>query len=109
MNENTLRFPLPRLACLTDELRQVRMELSVRASAKPNSKKNLTFEVCFLSSLGSLCLSVSLSLTEPQVLIAWDPGNFLPPHLVMKSLTQLDKKKSGEVTRTPLTCPESKQ
>jgi hypothetical protein len=43
-------------------------------------------------------------------LVAWDPENYLPPYLVMKSLARVERSKNDEDdTRTALECPESKR
>jgi hypothetical protein len=77
-----------------------------RAHSKSLFQTKIKKECHFRGLCGRL---LSPHLTLAQVLVAWDPSTFLPPHLVMKSLSRLDTDKSGEVTRTPLTCPESKR
>lgn len=72
----------------------------MKESHKPKAK-NATFEVPSLFPLPHHTL--------PQVWVAWDPANYLPPYLVMKSLTRVEITKSGEVTRTALECAQSRR
>ena len=78
----------------------MKVELSMKESHKPKAK-NVTFEVLSLLPLPHHTL--------PQVWVAWDPANYLPPYLVMKSLTRVEIMKSGEVIRTALECAQSRR
>ena len=41
--------------------------------------------------------------------VVWDPLQYLSPHLAIKSLERIDKKKGGKVVKTELSVPEPRR